>query len=110
MLRMLGKLTEMGYDHVIIDAPPILGIADAIVLGNQIQNIVFVVKAGATKRASIKDALRRLRTAGLLPLGVSLTCTTSQHTTYHGYDGYYGYGYGNQAAPGQASLLGRGAA
>jgi len=110
LLRMLDKLGEMGYDHVIIDAPPILGIADAIVLGNQVQNIVFAIKAGATKRASIKDALRRLRTAGLLPLGVALTRTTSQHTSYHGYDGYYGYGYGNQAAPGDASLLGRGSA
>ena len=49
LLRMLDKVTEMGYDHVVIDAPPILGIADAIVLGNQVQNIVFAIKASATR-------------------------------------------------------------
>ena len=92
LLRLLDKAEEMGYDQVVIDAPPVLGIADALVLGNQIQSILFVVKAGSTRRSSIKDALRRLRTAGLLPLGVALTSASSQHSSYYGYEGYYGYG------------------
>ena len=47
LLRLLDKAEEMGFDQVVIDAPPILGIADALVLGNQLQNILFVVKAGS---------------------------------------------------------------
>ena len=95
LLRLLDKAEEMGFDQVVIDSPPILGIADALVLGNQLQNILFVVKAGSTRRSAIRDALRRLRTAGLLPLGVALTSASNQHSAYDGYAGYYGYGSGN---------------
>ena len=95
LLRLLDKAEEMGFDQVVIDSPPILGIADALVLGNQLQNILFVVKAGATRRSAIRDALRRLRTAGLLPLGVALTSAPNQHSAYDGYAGYYGDGAGN---------------
>jgi len=95
LLRLLDKAEEMGFDQVVIDSPPILGIADALVLGNQLQNILFVVKAGSTRRSAIRDALRRLRTAGLLPLGVALTSASNQHSSYDGYAGYYGYGSGN---------------
>ena len=98
LLTLLDKAEELGYEQLVVDAPPILGLADALVLGNQIQNVLFVVKAGQTRRSSIRDALRRLRTAGLLPLGTVLTHTTNEHSSYYGYDAYYGYGYGNQKA------------
>ena len=99
LLRLLEKASEMGYDQVVVDGPPVLGIADAIVLGNQIHSIVFVVRAGMTRKSNIRDALRRLRLAGLMPLGVSLTHVSSQHTSASGYATYYGYGepYGNKA-------------
>lgn len=114
LLRLLDRAEEMGFDQVVIDSPPILGIADAIVLGNQIQNILFVMRAGATRRSSIKDALRRLHTGGLLPLGVALTQAASLHTAYEGYEGYYGYGNdkgtGNEAGAAKVAQLDRSAA
>lgn len=70
--------------------PPVLGIADAIVLGNQVQNILFAVKAGDTRLSSIRDALRRLRLGGLMPLGVVLTSMSAAETSYYGYYGSYG--------------------
>ena len=102
LVRLLEKAGEMGFDQVVLDAPPILGIADAIVLGNQIQAIVFVVKAGDTRKSNIRDALRRLRNGGLAPLGVALTRAQELHSSYYGYDGYYGYGYGKPATAGPA--------
>jgi capsular exopolysaccharide synthesis family protein len=89
MASLLEKTQQMGIDYVLVDAPPILGIADAIVLGNQIQNILFVVRAGRTRRADIRDALRRLRLAGLGPRGVVLTHTNRKSMPD---DSYYGYG------------------
>jgi succinoglycan biosynthesis transport protein ExoP len=80
LLMLLDKADEMGFHQVIIDAPPILGIADSIVLGNQVQNILFVVRSANTRKSSIKDALRRLRIAGLAPLGAALTQASSQNT------------------------------
>jgi succinoglycan biosynthesis transport protein ExoP len=89
---LLDKAAEFGFTQVIIDGPPLLGIADAIVLGNQVQHIVFAIKASATKRSAIKDALRRLRHAGLNPMGVVLTHTRAEHAPGYGYEAYYGYG------------------
>lgn len=93
---LLEKVQAMGYHQIVVDGPPLLGIADAIVLGNQIQNIVFSVKAGGTRKDSIKDALRRLRNAGLAPMGVVLTHARSEHTSDSDYAAYYGEGYGDR--------------
>ena len=90
--ELLTSLHERGYDHVIVDGPPVLGLADAIVLGNQIPSVLYVAQASHTRISHIKDALRRLRMAGIVPRGVVLTKTTSQNTAYYTYDNYYGYG------------------
>ncbi|QHE88550.1 GumC family protein [Hydrogenophaga sp. BPS33] len=97
--ELLEKAQAQGYQHVVIDGPPLLGIADAIVLGNQVQNIVFAVKAGATRKDGIKDALRRLRNAGLAPMGVVLTHARNEHTSDYAYADYYGDGYTDLTTP-----------
>lgn len=94
---LLEKADLVGIDFVIIDAPPVLGIADAVVLGNQVQHLLFVVQASQTRRAQIKDALKRLRLAGLVPRGVVLTKTTQQNSLYYSYESYYGYGPADSA-------------
>ena len=82
---LLDKAEELGFSQVIIDGPPLLGIADAIVLGNQVQHMVFVVKAAGTKKQAIKDSLRRLRNAGVAPMGVALTHARNEHTSDYAY-------------------------
>ena len=62
----------------------------SIVLGNQIQDILFVVRAASTRKANIRDALRRLRLAGLMPRGAVLTFAPAR--ALQGYGAYYGYG------------------
>jgi Mrp family chromosome partitioning ATPase len=91
LLMTLDLSSTMGFDYVIVDAPPVLGIADSIVLGNQLQNILFVVQASSTRKSHIKNALRRLRLAGLAPRGVVLTQTT-RASMPQDYESYYGYG------------------
>lgn len=95
---LLEQAQALGYQQIVIDGPPLLGISDAIVLGNQIQNIVLAVRAGATRNDSVKDALRRLRSAGLSPMGVALTHARDEHTGDRAYAVYYGHGY-VQAGP-----------
>jgi succinoglycan biosynthesis transport protein ExoP len=90
---LLDQAQALGYQQIVIDGPPLLGISDAIVLGNQIQNIVLTVRAGATCDDSIRDALRRLRSAGLSPMGVVLTHARDEHTGDRAYAIYYGQGY-----------------
>ena len=91
LASVLDQATSQGIQYVIVDAPPLLGIADSIVLGNQIQNILFVVKAGQTRKGQIRDALRRLRLAGLVPRGIVLT-QVARNVGHQHYESYYGYG------------------
>jgi capsular exopolysaccharide synthesis family protein len=112
-LSLLDEAQRVGFSQVIIDGPPLLGIADAVVLGNQIEHIIFVVKAADTKKSRIKDALRRLRNAGLAPMGVVLTQAREEHSPGYGYgyESYYGYGEPTAGAPRLAARSGaRGAA
>lgn len=93
LATLVDTATVQGAHFVIVDAPPLLGIADSVVLGNQLQNILFVVQAGRTRKSHIRDALRRLRLAGLVPRGIVLT-QVQKAAGHHHYESYYGYGYG----------------
>ena len=95
-MKMLSLLTHAGehFSHIIVDAPPVLGIADAIVLCNQVDNSIFVIESGKTRKGHAAASLKRLRQAGVHPLGVILTKIDSYHDLY-GYQSYY-YNY---AAP-----------
>jgi succinoglycan biosynthesis transport protein ExoP len=91
LLLLLDLTAALGIDYVIVDAPPMLGLADSIVLGNQLQNVLFVVQAGSTRKSLIKAALRRLRQGGLVPRGVVLTQALNNAMPVD-YESYYGYG------------------
>lgn len=91
LLLLLNITSALGIDYVIVDAPPMLGLADAVVLGNQLQNVLFVVQASSTRKTQIKAALRRLRQGGLVPRGVVLA-QTQHHAMPQDYESYYGYG------------------
>lgn len=84
----LLQQAEEHFAHVIVDGPPVLGIADSIVLTNQVDNAVFVVESGRTRKGHAKAALKRLQQAGVHPLGVILTKIDSYHDLY-GYNSYY---------------------
>lgn len=83
---------QSAYHQIIIDSPPVLGIADAVVLGNQIPSVLYVAQASYTRKNLIKDALRRLRLAGIVPRGIVLTKTSTQNNADYSYENYYGYG------------------
>jgi polysaccharide biosynthesis transport protein len=103
LVGLLDKASAVGISHVIVDGPPILGIADSIVLGNQIQDMLFIVRAGSTRKANIRDALRRLRLSGLAPRGAVLTFAPAR--ALQGYGAYYGYGADQHEA--KTALAGR---
>jgi succinoglycan biosynthesis transport protein ExoP len=103
LLLLLNITAALGIDYVIVDAPPMLGLADSVVLGNQLQNVLFVVQASSTRKTLIKNALRRLRQGGLVPRGVVLT-QTLQHAMPQDYESYYGYGPSEDAGSHKQAL------
>lgn len=90
--QLLAKLLEQ-YDHIVIDSPPVMGLADAPLLGSRMEGVLFVVEARHTQRGMVQVALDRLRATHSPLLGIVLTKFESRHAHYgYGYD--YGYGYG----------------
>jgi succinoglycan biosynthesis transport protein ExoP len=96
MLSLLAQCEEH-FAHVVVDGPPVLGIADAIVLCNQVENAVFVIESGRTRKGHAKAALKRLHQAGIHPIGVILTKIDAYHDLY-GYGTSY-YQYAKPAIP-----------
>jgi len=92
--RMAAILHEAreSFDFVVVDAPPVLGLADAPMLASLCEVTVMVVQAGVPRRPVV-NSLRRLLEARANIAGVVLTKFNVKHTGY-GYG--YGYGYGER--------------
>ncbi|HHL19227.1 MAG TPA: polysaccharide biosynthesis tyrosine autokinase [Thiothrix sp.] len=91
--RMIELLEYAGeeYDHIIIDSPPVLGLADALILSNRSDVTLFVVASDETKRPHLLDALKRLRLGYGNVAGFILTKVKSSKSDYYAHDSYYGY-------------------
>jgi succinoglycan biosynthesis transport protein ExoP len=63
--HLVRQLRE-SYDCVIIDGPPVLGVADARLLPSMADRLLFVVKWGSTRRDIAQNALNLLRGSGCL--------------------------------------------
>lgn len=81
------------FDLIVIDSPPVLGLADAQLLANVTTATVFVIRAGGTRKAQLRDSLKRLRFARGNVIGAVLTRQDRKAADY-GYGYGYGYDYG----------------
>lgn len=91
---ILAEAVEQ-FDRVIIDGPPVLGLADAPLLAAAAGNLVMVVESGRTRTRAVREAIDRLKATGTHLLGVVLTKSTEEKSDY----GYRLYQYGNDALP-----------
>jgi polysaccharide biosynthesis transport protein len=82
------------FDHIIIDSPPVLGLADAPMLASSTEGTLMVIEAGAIRRAAALNAVNRLRASDARLMGAILTKFNALKVGY-GYG--YGYGYGEDA-------------
>jgi capsular exopolysaccharide synthesis family protein len=81
------------FDLVLIDGPPVLGLADAVLYSDAVDGTLFVVEAGGPRASQGRQAVRRLVNSGAKMLGVVLTKFDPRHTGYGDEYGYY-YRYG----------------
>jgi capsular exopolysaccharide synthesis family protein len=89
---LIERLTAI-YDHVIIDSPPVLGLADAPLIGGRVEGVLYVIQAQGPRSSVVRTSLGRLRAANVNILGGLLSKFEAQRAHYgYGYD--YGYGYG----------------
>ena len=79
------------FDFVIVDGPPVIGLADSLLLASIVSNVVFVVESGKTRTKAALEALGMLRSTGANIVGVTLTKSGEDMGGY----GYKNYGYGS---------------
>ena len=99
MAQLLEHFAQ-SHDVVIVDSPPVLGLADAPMLAAIADGTVFVVEAERGRSGSLKAALRRLRSMKPVLLGAVLakfdpTRSGNRYSAYYGYD-YYQYSSGER--------------
>lgn len=87
------------FDHIVIDAPPVMGLADAPILASRVEATVFVLEARGVKGRIAKLALSRLRQGRADLLGAILTKFEAKRAHF-GYGYEYGYGYGSSKEKG----------
>ena len=91
-LGNLIKQLEQEYDRVIIDGPPVIGLADALEIGSHVDGIVYILQANAGSYRAIGRALNRLRESDANILGGILTQVDSRNESYgYGYEYIYSY-------------------
>ena len=86
LVSMLTVAAER-YDQVILDGPPVLGLADAPILANAADGTLLVVNSAKTKINAAQAALKRLLAARARIVGALLS-------KYDAKTAGYGYGYG----------------
>lgn len=96
MASVLNLMTSR-FDLVIIDAPPVIGLSDAPLLGRLTQGTLLVVSSNQVSRNSAKNALKRLRASGSHVVGATLSKFSVGAFDYnyaYKYMNYYYYAYG----------------
>lgn len=89
MLDLLKQAAD-AYDLVIIDSPPVMGLADALVLSNRSTATLFVVASHETEKKHILGAIDRLKMGYGNVIGFVLTKAREGKESGYGYDYDYG--------------------
>jgi succinoglycan biosynthesis transport protein ExoP len=89
ILKYLGER----FEYVVVDGPPVLGLADAPLIASYVEATVFVVSASGTRTKAARIAINRLAGARAHLIGAILTKFVAKHA---GYDYGYSYDYGSR--------------
>lgn len=92
---LIARLLET-YDHVVIDSPPVMGLADAPLIASRVEGIIYAVESHGIRSSLVKTAIGRLLSANARIFGGVLTKFEARKAQY-GYAYEYGYGYGREA-------------
>lgn len=85
---MIDILDEAGkeYDLILVDAPPLLGFAEAMQVATAVDAVLVMARAGETSRSAVATVLATLRRVRANVIGLVLN-EVDKHST----DGYYHY-------------------
>jgi tyrosine-protein kinase Etk/Wzc len=83
---------SQSYDFVIIDSPPVLALADAMIIGQMSGTTLLVVRDNENTLREIVQSIKRLRQANVNLVGAVYNGIRLTQSGYgYGYTQYYGY-------------------
>ena len=94
--QILGELRDR-TELVLIDAPPLLHVGDAIALSAKVDAIVVATRLNVVKKPALTELHRVLRACPANKLGFVVTGAETDEA--YGYDGYYRYHESEPATP-----------
>jgi succinoglycan biosynthesis transport protein ExoP len=92
MRELINALVPL-YSFIIIDAPPVLGLSDTLILSTMAEGVILVVRAGDTAKDSVIQAKKLLKNVNSKILGVVLNGVRESDLKYGSYYYYYSYYY-----------------
>ncbi len=101
-MTSLVQQLRNSYDHVIIDTPPVIELADAGIIGAISDEVLFIARMNRTPRQLIEQAIRTLANYNATVGGLIATDQQRAKRRY-----YYYYKYGYQYGNGYRSYQGR---
>jgi len=107
MVNLLTELRER-YDTVLLDAPPLLPVTDAAVLGAVSDGALLVVRYGKTTTHQVKAAVSALESASVRLLGTAFTMAPEAGSNR--YQPYYSRYFSEERTDGDHETTGRRAA
>jgi succinoglycan biosynthesis transport protein ExoP len=84
--ELLETAQKEGYDHVVLDSPPIISVPDSVIIASKVDAKIIVVRFGKATRQTIKQAVDKIEASGTRISGVVLNdIRSTQHGAYHYY-------------------------
>lgn len=90
---LLSVLSER-HDLVVVDAPPILAVTDAAIIGQKTDISLMLIRHLVTTKPELQSALKSLEIAGITPAGAIINQYDMKKSRYGQYGFRYGYHYG----------------
>jgi len=92
-MKKFVEYLKSNYDLVVFDTPPLVAVADALILANQVDGVLLVASAGKTEIDVLDKAREMIQRVEGNVIGVLLNNFDASATygTYYRYYRYYRY-------------------
>ena len=96
MEKMIRQLSQK-YDYILVDTPPVGIVADACIVANMLDGVLFLVRQNVTEKDSVVQGVKQLELAGAKLLGFILNGAQSGNKKYTNKNYKYKYKYGYES-------------
>jgi succinoglycan biosynthesis transport protein ExoP len=100
-MKKLLEIVSGEYDQIILDGPPVIGLADSLVISSIVDGTVIVARAGKTPRTALTGVVEKLWSFNARVLGVILNRLDTGRQSYYYKGSYY---YGGEGMAGRKTL------